>query len=442
MQKDLDFITTGSVFPPFDERERLNKYRDSKLLFDGKHDWVFHRWAQTSGYESLNVIVNWHRRLSVMWADMLFGQRPEIKAENQERLEEVIQSTDFINRLYESAIDVSRFGTGIFKVRMDGEIIVDVIPPDIWFPVVDARNVKDVKQHVLAWKYTDSSDNAFLAVEIHTKQDVTYQTYSLARDDGISRLLEEEVEVHNLGKFLVRPVNNVTTSDSLLGVNDYDDINPILEEIEMRLTQISRVLDKHADPSMYGDETALEFNERTGEYVVRGGGSFYPVSDENVKPGYITWDANLSDAQEQINTLMKQFYVITNTSSAAFGQLEQGLAESGSAMKRLLMATLIKANRMKTQYTTAIIDVLNIASELSNRNGKGGFGAITVEFRDSLPEDTTEMTNNEVQRYTTGLTSLESAIGRLDGISGEALESEINRIQDQESKNDGRNENV
>lgn len=442
MQKDLDFVTTGSVFPPFDERERLNKYRDSKLLFDGKHDWVFHRWAATAGYESLNVIVNWHRRLSILWADMLFGQKPEIKADNQERLEEVIQSTDFINRLYESAIDVSRYGTGIFKVRMDGEIIVDVIPPDIWFPVVDARNIKDIKQHVLAWKYTDSSDNAFLAVEIHTKQDVTYQTYSLASDNGISRLLEEEVETHNLGKFLVRPVNNVTTSDSLLGVNDYDDINPILEEIEMRLTQISRVLDKHADPSMYGDETALEFNERTGEYVVRGGGSFYPVSDENVKPGYITWDANLSDAQEQINTLMKQFYVITNTSSAAFGQLEQGLAESGSAMKRLLMATLIKANRMKTQYMTAIIDVLNIASELSNRNGKGGFGAITVEFRDSLPEDATEMTNNAVQRYTAGLTSLENAIGWLDGISGEALEDEVNRIRDRESKNDGRNENV
>jgi hypothetical protein len=139
---------------------------------------------------------------------------------------------------------------------------------------------------------------------------------------------------------------------------------------------------------------------------------------------------------------MKQFYVITNTSSAAFGQLEQGLAESGSAMKRLLMATLIKANRMKTQYTTAIIDVLNIASELSNRNGKGGFGTVTVEFRDSLPEDTTEMTNNEVQRYTTGLTSLESAIGRLDGISGEALKDEINRIKDRESDNDGRNEDI
>jgi len=441
MQKNLDFINTGAIFPPFDERTRLNKYRDSKLLFEGKHDWVFHRWAKTSGYEALNVIVNWHRRLSVLWADMLFGQRPEIKAENQELLDETIQSTDFINRLYESAIDVSRFGTGLFKVRYDGGVIIDTIPPDIWFPVVDPRNLKDVKQHVLAWKYSDA-DNFFLAVEIHTKNDVSYRTYSLTRDDGVGTMLEEEIETHNLGKFLVVPVNNVTTSDSLMGVNDYDDINPILEEIEMRLTQISRVLDKHADPSMYGDETALEFNERTGEYVVRGGGSFYPVSDENVKPGYITWDANLQDAQAQIKTLMQQFYVITNTSSAAFGQLEQGLAESGSAMKRLLMATLIKSNRMKTQYTPAIVRILIIASELSNRNGGGSFGAITVEFRDSLPEDTTEMTNNEVMRYSNGLTSLESALGRLDGVSGDALETEINRITVQETNNDGRNENI
>lgn len=452
MLSNDNFLNEGNTFPPFEERERLNKYRDSKYLYDGEHSKVFRRWSYTAGVDDLTLVTNWHKRLSCLWADMVFGQEPEFTADNQEALNEFIRLNDLLEVLYESCIDVSRYGTGVLKVRFDKHAIVEAVPADIWFPVVHPDSLKRIDKHVLAWKWkevTDKSENWYLSVEIHERGTITYRTYALTSDYAIAGLLEEEVESTGINEFLVRPIHNVTTSDTVFGGSDYDEVNSIIEELEMRLTQIGRVLDKHADPSMYGDEDALEKDELTGDYVVRGGGSFYPVSEDGVPPSYLTWDGKLEEAREEIKLLMEQFYYLTNTSPSAFGEMNQGRVESAAGLKRLLMATVMKANRMKTRYQSALNDIFTIANELERLRGGNAFGKVLIEFRDALPEDYRELTNTEVARYNAGLTSLESAIGRMDGISGEALAKEVAAIQAEKQQrqtnpegdnNDGTNE--
>ena len=438
MLTDMSWLKQGAMFPPFDERVRLNHLRDAKLLYEGHHDYVFHRWNKTEGVEGLDIKVNWHRRLSLLWADMLVGQPPEIKSSNDVALNEFLKRNQFNERLYESAIDVSRFGTSVAKLRyIEGEgAVVDIVPADIWFPVINPANVKDVQQHVLAWKWsknprTDVEEN-FLSVEIHHKGRVEYITYSLTGSNGIGVRTSYEEEMTGVNKFLVYPISNVTTSNSVYGENDYDDINSLVEEIEMRLTQLGKVLDKHADPSMYGDESALEYDDVKGEYLVRGGGgSFYPVTPDGVTPAYITWDANLESAQKQVDLLMQQFYVVSQTSPAAFGDMKEGLVESGSALKRLLMATIIKVNRLKIRYEAAITYILELAGEMQSKRGQAGFSNISVEFKDALPEDEYEKVQNEVMRINNGLSSVESSVSRIDGISGDALQREMEAINSQ-----------
>ena len=67
------------------------------------------------------------------------------------------------------------------------------------------------------------------------------------------------------------------------------------------------------------------------------------VLEEN-PPGYVTWDGQLEAAFKQIDLLMEQLYILSETSAAAFGQLKAGLAESGTALRRLMMAPLAKVN--------------------------------------------------------------------------------------------------
>ncbi len=227
-------------------------------------------------------------------------------------------------------------------------------------------------------------------------------------------------------------MNNILTTDRVTGLDDYSDLDSIIQEIEVRVAQISRILDKHADPNMYGPDTALEQDPATGQWEYRGGGKYFPVGQGEQPPGYVTWDGQLEAAFKQIDLLMEQLYILSETSAAAFGQLKAGLAESGTALRRLMMAPLAKVNRIRMRFDPALKEVLWLASLLEKAQGMSGavvLEDIHVDWKDGLPDDEQEVTQNEVQRYTAGLTSLESALRRLYGLEGEALQEEIDRIK-------------
>jgi hypothetical protein len=183
---------------------------------------------------------------------------------------------------------------------------------------------------------------------------------------------------------------------------------------------------------MYGPDTALEQDLTTGQWGYRGGGKYFPVSQGEQPPGYVTWDGQLEAAFKQIDLLMEQLYILSETSAAAFGQLKAGLAESGTALKRLMMAPLAKVNRIRMRFDPALKEVIWLASLLERAQGMSGavvLEDIHIDWKDGLPDDDNELTQNETQRYTAGLTSLESSLRRMYGLEGDALQEEIERIK-------------
>lgn len=123
-------------------------------------------------------------------------------------------------------------------------------------------------------------------------------------------------------------------------------------------------------------------------------------------------------------------------SAAAFGQLKAGLVESGTALCRLMMAPLAKVNRIRMRFDPALKEVLWLASLLEKPQGMSGavvLEGILIDWKDGLPDDEQELTQNETQRYTAGLTSLESSLRRLYGFEGQALQEEVERIRNEHS---------
>lgn len=437
MQTSLDFLNIGESWPPLDERERLNVYAQNKKLFEGKHDEVFSNWIKilrNDQQATLELILNWHKRLSVLWADLLLGEPPDITAGEdkiqQESLQRIMDSNDFLNTCYEVVLDISRYGTGIFKIRFDGRGIIEGQPPSVWFPVVKPDNIKEFTAHVLAWSYREG-EREYLRCEIHEKGLITTRTYVLGNGE-IRGLMEEEVQETGVDDFLVIPVNNIVTTDRITGLDDYTDLDTIIQELETRIAQISRILDKHADPNMYGPDSALIVDPDSGQASFSAGGSYFPVSPGDVPPGYVTWDGQLDASFRQIDLLLQQLYIMSETSAAAFGQLKSGLAESGSALKRLMMAPLAKTNRVRLRFDPAIKRALKLASLLEKAQGMQGaieVEQVHIDWQDGLPDDPAEETGIETARYTTGLSSLESSLRRLDGLTGDALEEEVQRIK-------------
>jgi hypothetical protein len=447
----LSFISPGKPWPPPTEAERLERYAQNRLLFEGKHEQVFRDWIRLLREDqqaTLEMVLNWHKRLTLLFADLLLGEPPRISAGDQdspeqEAVERIIEDNGLFNVAYEVTLDVSRYGTGIFKVRYDGRAIIEGQQPAIWFPVVKPDNVKEIQAHVLAWTYEEDIQERgktvtkkYLQTEIHEKGRIITAKYPI-ENNIIGPALEYKETETSIDEFLVVPVNNILTTDRVTGLDDYSDLDSIIQELETRIAQISRILDKHADPNMYGPDSAMEMDPKTGEWTFKiAGGKYFPVGEGEQPPGYVTWDGQLEAAFRQIDLLMEQLYILSETSAAAFGQLKAGLAESGTALRRLMMAPLAKVNRIRMRFDPALKEVLWLASMLEKTQGMAGaivFENIHIDWKDGLPDDEQELTQNEVQRYTAGLTSLESSLRRLYGLEGDALQKEIERIRGEQS---------
>jgi hypothetical protein len=443
---NMNFLNIGAPWPPPSELERVTLYKQNRDLFEGKHDKVFKDWIRLlrdDQQATLEVILNWPKRLTTLFADLLLGEPPQIEAgdegsQEQEVVTRIIEDNNLFNTAYEVALDVSRFGVGLFKIRHDERAIVEAQTPLVWFPVVQPDNVKDVTAHVLGWDYEQEEQSGwgaklqrYLKLEIHEKGRITTRLHKMAAGN-IAGLIEENVVQTGVDDFLVVPVFNLSTSDRLAGLDDYSDLDSIVQELEVRLAQISRILDKHADPNMCGPDSALEQDPQSGQWTFRGGGKYFPVGQGEQAPAYVTWEGELEAAFKQLEVLMEQFYALSETSAAAFGQLKAGLAESGSALRRLMMAPLAKTNRIRLRFDPALKNVLILGSELEVAQGVRNavkLEEIHITWQDGLPDDDMEETQIESTRYTAGLTSLESALMRLDGLEGEALQAEIDRIK-------------
>ena len=128
MLTSLDFLREGAPWPPPTEADRLKLYRQNSELFEGCHEKVFKDWVKLLRQDiqaSLEIILNWPKRLSTLFADLLLGEPPQVKAGDEGSREQ-----ETVNRLiermacstaYEVALDLA-FGVGIKFVTRPGVI--------------------------------------------------------------------------------------------------------------------------------------------------------------------------------------------------------------------------------------------------------------------------------------------------------------------------------
>ncbi len=393
---DLSWLEVGAAFPPKSEQERLATYSVNRKLFEGSHEQVFSdSWArllrQNEGL-SYELTLNWTKRLSTLWADLLAGDPPVFQLDDgegpeQEALDAIIERNHFDTLLYDIAIDQSRFGDGIFKLGLkDGEATIGGQSPVYWFPVVSIGDVRDVQYHVLAWPFkaialsgsgaTRGKELDMLKVEVHEKGSITHKVLAV-NNSKIEH--EESLAAHFPGQppteetgiddFLVHQASGLRPIDRLYGLDDYGDVESVVQEMEVRLAQIARVLDNHADPTMYGPDALIMPGNKLGLASVKTGG-FMPLPEEySVAPGYIALPDTLQHAFAELEELKLQFFLITETSPAAFGQADAGLATSGTALRRLMQAPLAKARRLRMRLDPVAKRVLEIAMELEQKGG-------------------------------------------------------------------------
>lgn len=483
---DLDWLKEGAQFPPPSQEKRQDRYARNRELWKGDHPLVFGDWFRSLNLDhehSIEITLNWFKRLSTLWADLQLSEPPrfldgeqldpepkgpqedgkeapgdsgqDAKDERQDHIDRITGKDDarLVKELYKIAIDNSRYGNGLLKVSLEEDGAgFTALPPHYWFPVVDFNNMKKTLAHVLAWPFERSeSGQRFLRVEVHRKGYIQHRVFHYGGNHlGTEANIEEFLPKNELGEssmpggieatgieddFLLIPFSALDVSDEIFGTDDYIDIESMIRAIELRCAQINLILDKHSDPSMYGPPEHLVKNEQ-GAWVFKASGQYIEVDEDSQIPGYIVWDGQLIAQFQEIETIIHQLYILSETSPAAFGQIESGLAESGSALRRLMQAPLAKVARLTNMgFDANTKRAIKLAAQLERVWGRGTpeIPAVNVQWQDGLPKDPKEQAEAEEIRLRSGNTSMAASIMRADGATKEEALAELEAI-DQEAR--------
>lgn len=421
--KTLKAFEQCAPWPPESEKARLERYVQNRILWKGKDDRLKHRLGLNyvpAVNEAQHFILNIHKRLSTLWADMLFGEQPlwtsgDEGTDPYKKLQELTERVKLNTVGYEVALDCSIYGDGVFRVGLEGgKATIEAQPPKHWFPVVAPNNIRRTVAHVLA-DTVEVGTSKYLVLEIHGRGTIQHRVHRLINDkigdrvslatmlpdiaarDGVG---DAGLERTGVDDFLIIPVHNLRTSDEAYGRDDYSDLDTIVNGLEERLDQINDILRKHAEPFMYGPQLSMKMNS-SGQWYFDSQDKYIPIMDPGAGekaliPGYVTWDGRLEDALNNFNLLTEQLYFVSETTPAAFGQQKEGLADSGSALKRLLIPVLAKVSRLQMQFDPAIKQALSIAGQLESVD----FGDVGSQWRDGIPEDALEVAQ-AVQLYVT-----------------------------------------
>lgn len=439
MLSNLDWLKELEPFPPLSEVERMDRYDRNIDIFENNHLDIygeqFKRIGRVIGnFEevvSYPIILNFQKKISLKIADFLFVEHPIVSVNDDEEIvKQYIEDNDLWNKAYEIAIDCSRAGTGLFTMTKDFK--VGLSQPQYWFPIVSPFDIKEVKHHVLAWVYQEGVGDTlkdYLMVRIHSIGSYEERKYYM-HDGYIGKMLDNPIVVKTgLTDFAVLPIHNLTTSNREHGIDDYEDVDSIVSELEVRISQIAKVLDEHASPSIEGSEASLERDPVTGAWGMKMGKFFIREDKDSPTTQYITWDANLESSFEQIDRLINFLSIISEMGPAIFDDGEKmGAAASGTALSFRFMNVLAKVSRVRGHFDHGLKKLLKMVY--------GQDAKINIIWQDGLPTDAKEMAEiADIRTAGKATQSQKKALMQLDNISESEAVKQMDEIREDDALN-------
>lgn len=455
MFTNLDFLSVGKPWTPnnaaFEERQA--NYIQGRLLYEGEFRTVFgaawqaiaSRYGKNfSEIEQVMIKINLFRALTETFKILAFQKEPEIwigESENAQRIEQVYPQRKALNILKKAFISAHAQGEGILKVytNSDQKADISIVSPENWIPIYNPNNLDEITAHVVANVYeVDNSTSIlgipinnttkYLNVEIHYKGYYEKQLYELDKQNIIQRRLESQEIKTGFDGFTVFPFNYGTPAWRDFGLSAYIDLIPIIDELVVRLSNNSKILDDHASPQLIASKEMLEFDQDSGQWIYKRHSTMTTDKDGN-KPSYLTWDGNLTSSENQINKIMDLFYTLSGTNPQLFGQDIAGNL-SGEALAKILIVPIAKTKEMILSLEDACEQALNCMLQMRGINE-------TVDIKFEIGHFNTESDTTEriVQEKNAGITSLKRAVEQINPrYTDKEVEQEVQMIKDDRNR--------
>lgn len=474
-----DIFAPGNYYPHDDHWDRIERYRENKRLFKGKHYDVFERVQSRlskNQREFVYIAINLPALICKKSADFLFGETPtysagkEDNSNEQKAIERLVNDNDLNIVNYETAVSNAFRGDAFYKIRWGQRwggylsakddpfrIFIEAQNPEYVFPEVSPTDANHIIAYHIAFPQlveTDDGEQWQLVVESHYPGKIVNRKFWMAEfntnyDNEVirwqitSEITEEQKEMSTGVPFpLIVHVPNFALDDSWEGIDDLSDLKPLFDELNNRLSQLSVILDKHADPAIAVPAGSLSEDEKGNPVFHIGRDKVFEVlGKDDVVPEYITWDGKLDAAFKELEFLVDKIMMLAEIPPVALGKDNAGTSgASGLSIKWRMNSLLAKINRKRQYYNKALKQVLMIAQLLEHaqmkKAGKRPNYEITepiIQFKDGLPDD--ELEQAQIAQVRTGgkpIQSQLSAIMEMRGLTEEQALREIERIREEE----------
>lgn len=438
MFTNLDFLNIGKKWVPNNNvyAERQESYNNGRLLYDGKFIEVFGEvWqSMASRYgadwkeiQQVLVNINLFRTLTETFKTLAFSKEPEITDEKGEKLDDkLFNCNSFVSTMKKAFISAHAQGDGVFKVytKSNGEIGISSVNPELWIPVYNPNNLDEIDYHVVGYVYEVENNtygwangqrivmpDKYLDIEIHHKGGYEKRLYQLDNFNIITKRLtqpeKEFVKFTSWNDFAVFPFNYGTPSWRTFGMSQYADVIPLIDELVVRISNNSKILDDHADPQPIIPKESTEFDSNSGQYVYKRHQALTVGKDGQV-PSYLTWDGNLDSSQKQIDRVLDLFYMISGTNPQMYGKDIAGNL-SGDALAKILLMPISKTKEMVLAEEEAGEKALECFLALNNKPSK-----VNIEFEVGSFNSLEDISNRVQSELRSGASSIERAVKDLN----------------------------
>jgi hypothetical protein len=447
-----------------DERARLDRIRQARMLLDSRHREYFLDEGRTQFdfpqvraggrlvplYLTYNVL----GLISLKGTDLLFGDAPLIRAASaaqQAALDALAERCSLHRLLYACALDASAEGECFLEACAHrGEVYLRQVPADEIFPVGSVQPDGQYAAYVRRRVRNVGTDDApvILLLEVtylpgrierrcfavdpdgrgRTEVSLESWTATASESSAANPITPEpggRVGRGPDGRFAplpgapLAPVthtwigrNTITWIPNQLvrgvAVSDYDGAVELQDALNAKNSQVGRVLLKHSDPRMAMPE---EMFDEQG--TVRTDQEVFAFTDPHRLPRYVTWDAELQHAMADRAFVLNQLLVRTETSPALLGLKEGAAPEAYKKVRLESFNSLAKAGRKAAFWKSGLARALSVAQDLENALPNGpryARGPIAIQLRDGIPMDELERAQRLAVLRGAGLISLERAL--------------------------------
>lgn len=434
-------------FPSLAERETIVTYGKLGKLYEndsmstlGLHELIKKQYKKLADLVYISHALPAY--ISDFYADFVSGDVDDMQINldatdqgQQSELEDQISENDLKEQVNDWATSQSEFGSVVLYTWLDEDSIVhyEDIPNDQYFPQADGSVViatykKDPDDSngklliLLTQQFILANGKVTIERQVWKCDDrgVGMQTISISVWNVLSGRNYADTDSMDIDELPFVQADNGRKAKTGYGKSDYVDIIPQLAEINERRTQMSTQFLKNMDAKMVLPKSLQNEDGTPTDFD-----TVFIDDKNNDVTRYVTQDMTLM--QEAEEHIMSQIRIISTVTGVPLWALLKGASpERVEALQIQLFAAVRKTHRKRAKLRRAMQDLIRIGFKLKNIELNED---PIITFGNVLPEDQLIVAETENTKVRAGLSSRRSSIMRLNNVSEEDAQTELDQIE-------------